>query len=169
MYSLYKFVYKPARKTFLRVSRAINSIDEISYLIKPNGGSSMSDRLHRIERALLYADARHKVLTSAVNVALFETDEKGTCIWVSPEWTEISGIDNEHALENGWVNAIHEEEREEIFEEWKSAIEQRREFRRNYRMVHNKTGNIIYVRCITRTLKDHKNNIVGIVGMVKRL
>jgi PAS domain S-box-containing protein len=169
VYSLYKFVYLPSRKTISRISMAINSIDEISYILKPNGGASMSDKLQRIEKSLLYADGRHKILTSAVNVALFETDEKGTCIWVSPEWIEITGIDNEHALENGWINSIHEEEREEIFKEWKAAIEQRREFRRSYRMIHNSTGNVIYVKCFTRTIKDHKNDIIGVVGLIKRL
>lgn len=167
--TIWKFVVIPARKILKKISDAISSIGEISSSIKPNGGSSIMDRLSRIEKTILYSESRHKLLTSAVNVAMFETDSQGTCLWVAPSWTEITGIDNEDAHENGWLNSIHPDEREEVYKQWHSAVEQKREFRMSYNIVNIKTNDIIHVRGLARALRDHKGNVIGFVGLIKRI
>lgn len=167
--TIWKFVIKPLRTNFKKISDALSAIGEISSSIKPNGGSSILDRLTRIERTIMYSESRHKLLTSAVNVAMFETDSNGTCTWVAPAWTELTGIDNEDAHENGWLNSIRVDEREEVYKQWQFAVEQKREFRMNYSILNMKSNEVIKVRGLARALRDHKGHVIGFVGLLKRV
>ena len=100
---------------------------------------------------------------------MFETDSQGTVTWVAPSWTEITGIDNEDAHENGWLNSIHPDEREEVYKQWQAAVDQKREFRMSYNIVNINTSDVIHVRGLARALRDHKGNVIGFVGLIKRI
>ncbi len=75
----------------------------------------------------------YKILAKASPVGLFRTDKNGHCVYVNAKWREISGMTNEEALGKGWITAIHEDDREMVFDEWNCCVESHQEFSMEYR------------------------------------
>lgn len=75
----------------------------------------------------------YKILAKASPVGLFRTNKHGQCVYVNAKWREISGMTNDEALGEGWINAIHEDDRELFFGEWNYCIENHEEFSMEYR------------------------------------
>lgn len=53
-------------------------------------------------------------------MGIFRTDIQWRCSYVNDKWSEITGFSMEQALEEGWYNAIHPGDLEEIREKWDS-------------------------------------------------
>jgi len=75
----------------------------------------------------------YRTLAKASPVGLFRTDVNGRCEYVNAKWREIAGMTNEEALGDGWVNAIHEDDREMVFEEWNRCAKEGIDFSLEYR------------------------------------
>ena len=75
----------------------------------------------------------YRTLAKASPVGLFRTDKDGHCVYVNAKWREISGMENEEALGDGWIDAIHEDDREMVFGEWNCCVQSGEEFSMEYR------------------------------------
>lgn len=110
------------------LAEAIPEIKKIAKEFKPNGGKSLMDHLVRLENSIAHTNQKMKVMVSCLGLAAFETDNKGLYLSVSKQWLATTGLSDDQALGNGWINIIPEEDREEVFKEWTSSINQNREF-----------------------------------------
>lgn len=75
----------------------------------------------------------YKILAKASPVGLFRTDKDGNCVYVNAKWREIAGMSTEEALEDGWINAIHIDDREMVLNEWNNCVQEGRDFSMEYR------------------------------------
>lgn len=75
----------------------------------------------------------YKILAKASPVGLFRTNAFGQCEYVNDKWREIAGMSTEDAVGDGWIGAIHEDDREEVFEEWNRCSEEGIDFSLEYR------------------------------------
>ena len=127
----FKFLWKAASDAndFAKeLAEIIPEIKKISKEFKPNGGKSLMDHLVRLEDRITHTNQKIRILASCLRLSTFETNNKGLYISVSKQWLEITGLSEDQALGNGWINIIPEEDREEVFKEWMSSINQNREF-----------------------------------------
>lgn len=125
-----KSIYRNIKEANKSLSEFLDAIPEITKMTKEFGsnGNSLKDVLSRLENNLSHTDQKIKVIASCLGIAVFEADKNGLYIFMSKKWSEITGTTFEEALGNGWLNIIHEDERNEIYKEWMSCIEQNREF-----------------------------------------
>ena len=90
-------------------------------------------------------DARYQTLAEVSPVGIFYTDASGDCLYVNERWCQIAGITCEEAFGKGWVQGIHPDDRDRVFAEWYRAIEEKLQFKSEYRFQHLDNDNVTWV------------------------
>jgi diguanylate cyclase (GGDEF)-like protein/PAS domain S-box-containing protein len=98
--------------------------------------------------ALRMKQAELIAANEASPLGLFRTNETGQWTYVNRTYEEISGLDRTQSLGDGWVMAIHPDERLSTFQAWTRSLLNREPYEGTYRLQHN-DGKIVWVS--TRT------------------
>ena len=119
----------------------------------------------RTENELQRSEQRFKVLTENSPVGIFRTDSEGLTTYVNPRWSEISGLSAQEAMGEGWLAAVHPDDREKLSVTWKQATMDHKISVSEYRFIL-KDGTIHWVLGQAVPKKDQENNIVGYIGTI---
>ena len=98
----------------------------------------ITDRQHSAE-AVRRSEARYRSLVQAGAQVVWVTTPTGEVAEDSPEWRWITGQTLEEYLGNGWLDAIHPEDRERVEHAWRECVGAGRVFDNRYR-VRTKAG-----------------------------
>ena len=60
-------------------------------------------------------------LTAHTPVGVFVSAADGSCTFVNKRWCELTGLTPEEALGDGWIAALHPDDRERVLGEWAAA------------------------------------------------
>lgn len=112
-----------------------------------------------INEALKEIKLQTELLTESAPVGIFMTDTFGSTIYVNPRWCEISNISFDEALGDGWLKAVHPEDRDNLALGWKNATLANNSSMADYRFVYP-DGSIRWVSGQAVLLK----NEVGYIG-----
>lgn len=66
-------------------------------------------------------------------VIISRFDEEGRCIFVNEHWTQVTGRAPDEAFGDGWIAAIHPEDRETVVKDWKQFVREGGRFHCGYR------------------------------------
>ncbi len=91
------------------------------------------------EEAVRRSEERYRSLVQAGAQVVWVTTPTGQIAEDSPEWRWITGQSLEEYLGNGWLDAVHSEDRERVEREWRECVHAGRIFDSRYR-VRTKTG-----------------------------
>jgi PAS domain S-box-containing protein len=119
----------------------------------------------KAENELRESERRFQTLAEVSPVGIFQTDEKGLTTYVNPRWCEISGLTFEDAMENNWIKAVHEDDREKLVNGWLNAIESNQPSYAEYRFLLN-DGTIAWVMGQAIPEKNMNDEIIGYVGTI---
>ncbi|NZA25637.1 PAS domain S-box protein [Luteimonas sp. SJ-92] len=75
----------------------------------------------RTEQALRARTAEMAAINDAAPLGLFHTDAQGMCTYVNRTFEQLSGLDQAQALGQGWLAALHPDDRERVHAEWQRA------------------------------------------------
>ena len=173
---IHKYVWKPVREFSDRFRKLVETNDQQQALLtwiqaemKPNGGSSLRDAIGRIETRGAASETKINLVFAQLSVAAFETDVNGKCLFVTDAWSRLTGIPHLEALGHGWINGIHPEDRDRVFEEWDHSVKQTRPFSLTYRV--GQPGHYTWVNGVSRVVcVAHKPaGYVGILSPVDPL
>lgn len=117
------------------------------------------------EKLLSSTMQRYKHLTDIAPVGIFHTDNLGYTTYVNKKWCEISGLSCEEALGDGWLKAVHPEDREKLIAGWKKDIKSQKTSYAEYRFLRP-DGSIAYVIGQATPEKDIENKIIGYTGTI---
>jgi PAS domain S-box-containing protein len=98
----------------------------------------VTDRQNSAE-AVRRSEERYRSLVQAGAQVVWVTTPTGQTAEDSPEWRWITGQSLEEYLGNGWLDAIHPEDRERVEREWRECVGAGKVFDSRYR-VRTKTG-----------------------------
>ena len=88
----------------------------------------------RAEDALRASELRYSTLAEAVPDILFTTRADGYCDYTSRRFQEYSGLTADEALGDGWVRAVHPEDRAHTANVWLEAVRTGRPYQIEYRL-----------------------------------
>jgi PAS domain S-box-containing protein len=91
------------------------------------------------EEAVRRSEERYRSLVQAGAQVVWVTTPTGEIAEDSPEWRWITGQTLEEYLGNGWLDAVHSEDRERVERDWRECVGAGKVFDNRYR-VRTKTG-----------------------------
>src|SRR5262249_42910847 len=86
-------------------------------------------------------ESRYRSLVRAGAQLVWVTTATGEIAEDFPEWRSITGQSLDEYLRNGWLGAVHPEDRERVARAWRSCLSTGKEFDQRYR-VWTKTGSV---------------------------
>jgi PAS domain S-box-containing protein len=87
---------------------------------------------------------------------------------VNTRWCEITGLEPEEAVGEGWAQALHPDDRERITKEWNRATRQDHAFETKFRF-RRSDGAITPVLAQTLPERDTRGRICGFIGAITDL
>ncbi|MBD1843994.1 PAS domain-containing protein [Cyanobacteria bacterium FACHB-63] len=130
----------------------------------PNAAHPLTN-LWQTEAALRESEQCFRTLCTCAPVGIYLTDVAGHCTYVNDRWCEITQLMPEQATGEGWVKAMHPDDRESIFEQWQALVESGKEFSLEYRFQHP-DGSIAWVSGQATAMLDETGNCSGFIGTV---
>jgi PAS domain S-box-containing protein len=67
-------------------------------------------------------EMRQRALIEGVPQLIWRADAQGNWTWSSPQWTQHTGLSMEESLRQGWLAALHRDDRARAVEAWSRAI-----------------------------------------------
>lgn len=165
-------VIKPIFKIIDNQENIKKSINTIKKELTTNGGNSLKDTIielrgtcSRIENRQKIIEQRTKAALHYNNVALFETDEHGRLTWTNSNFYDLT-CDSVSSVEGyDWLTYIKEEEREDLFDEFKSCLEMNRKF---LKIVTNCNGQKIKLVGFPYKINEHAHGgFIVSVSLIK--
>jgi PAS domain S-box-containing protein len=117
------------------------------------------------ERELRESEKRYQTLANVSPVGIFHTRCDGYTTYVSPAWCQISGLSAEEALGDGWLRAVHPEDRDRLSAHWQESTRLHTTSTADYRFVHP-DGSINWVIGQAVPELDVDNQVLGYVGTI---
>ncbi len=92
------------------------------------------------------AESQHLFQTLALlsPVGIFKTDPTGATTYVNTKWTELSGLSSAEALGDGWLNAVHPDDKDKLTMNWRKDVLAGRPSPGEYRFLRP-DGSVVWV------------------------
>ena len=117
------------------------------------------------EKTLRESEERYQNLARISPVGIFRTDVHGRTTYVNPKWCEISGLSSSEALGEGWLKAVHPDDRERLIKGWWETTQQHKESFSDYRFLRP-DGTIAWVMGQASPEMNLEEHIIGYVGTI---
>lgn len=117
------------------------------------------------EKKIEESELRFRTLTKTAPVGIFETDAAGSTTYVNETWLQYSGMKFEEAMGDGWLDAVHTEDREWLIKGWHSKTEIKAESFSEYRII-DKKGRLRWVNGKAVPVNNADGKITGYIGII---
>ncbi|MCX6030099.1 MAG: PAS domain S-box protein [Chloroflexi bacterium] len=117
------------------------------------------------EKELRESKERYRTLARISPVGIFRTDAAGHTTYVNPMWCHISGLSVNEALGEGWLKAVHPEDRKNLDIGWQESTRLHNASLADYRFVRP-DGTIAWVMGQAVPEMNSDNQVVGYVGTI---
>ena len=74
------------------------------------------------EAALRDSEGRHRALSEALPQLVWTCDRDGICDYFNPQWEAYTGLPAREHYGSGWLNVVHEHDRQDLAEAWQTSI-----------------------------------------------
>ncbi len=92
-------------------------------------------------------------MSDASPLGIFVSDVRGGCVYANSAYQAISGFTFEQTLGASWSRAIHPEDRQRVFVEWRDAATAQARFRTELRF-QRRDGSVVWARVNSATMLD---------------
>lgn len=116
-----------------------------------------------VEQALYESEARFRSLSASSPMGIFHTDANGQCLYTNTQCQEIFGLSFKECLGNGWSQAVHPDDREQVLSNWLAAARDGRECDMQFR-IRKSNGEIRVVRARKKAMYSEAGQLIGYVG-----
>jgi PAS domain S-box-containing protein len=111
-------------------------------------------------------DVSFKVLAEVSPSGIYLTDSTGKCFYVNQAWCSMSGFTFEESVGDGWMEAIHSEDRVRIHSEWENFISGEIPWVSEYRLL-DKKANIIWVHSVATLFRNEDGKVQGVFAAAR--
>ncbi len=104
-------------------------------------------------------------LIEMIPVGIIRTDTSGRCVYVNERWCRLAAISSDAASGDGWLEALHEDDRGRVSTHWKHIAPQPKEFADEFRF-QAPDGQVRVISTRTLPLFDEDGKFIGHLGAV---
>lgn len=126
--------------------------------------TDISERV-KAQEALKESELRFQLLAEVAPVGIFRTDAQGVTNYVNPRWCEISQLSMEEAIGDGWLKAVHPDDRKKIAKTWEKATAKKESSETEYRFLHA-DNSVAWVMGRAVPQKNKRGIIIGYIGTI---
>lgn len=117
------------------------------------------------EQTMQASEIRFRELAENAPVGIFMTDPRGASVYINEHLQKMTGLNQEQAAGNGWIAAVHEEDRPKLMSAWQDFILGTSDFNGEFRFTHP-DEHVIWVSSTAVRLKNESEQIIGFLGCV---
>jgi len=117
------------------------------------------------EDALRESERRYQIMAESSPVGIFRCDRHTRCRYVNRRWREITGLTTAQAADEGWIAAVHEDDRDGVLRGWQLAVAEEQIFRTECRF-RRPRGLTTWVFVQAEPVFDGKQQLTGYIGSV---
>ncbi len=117
------------------------------------------------EKRLQESELRFKTLTSTAPVGIFETKANGSTTYVNETWLQYTGMHFEEAMGDGWLDAVHPDDRDWLQKGWHSKTQIQSESFSEYRLI-DKQGKQRWVNGRAVPVFSDTGAVSGYIGII---
>ena len=119
--------------------------------------------LKTAEVALKESEARFRTLAESSPSGIYFADADGRRSYTNTRWQEIFGLGNEQALGEGWISALHPDDRDRVVTGWREIAAAGREFAMEFRVCKG-DGQVRLLRTRAKPVRADDGTVRGFVG-----
>jgi PAS domain S-box-containing protein len=116
------------------LARGVPVRDETGTIVEWFGTSTDIDDLKASQEALRESQRHFRELVESIPQLAWTDLPDGYCDYLSPQWVAYTGVPMKDHLGFGWVDALHEEDRERAFADWRRCVEAGVPFENEFRI-----------------------------------
>ncbi|WP_233558630.1 histidine kinase dimerization/phospho-acceptor domain-containing protein [Aquimarina sp. BL5] len=140
--------------------------------VSENSYSTFKDVYHSLtyrqkfeeaEKVIQLSENRYQTLTDISPVGIFMTKANGKTTFVNEKWCKISGLSQQEAMDDGWLKAVHPEDRKKLKSGWYDDAKKRDSSHAEYRFLRP-DGTIKWVLGQAIPEYNEKKEVMGFVG-----
>ena len=102
-------------------------------------------------------------LAAHTPVGVFVSAADGGCTFVNERWCELAGLRSEQALGDGWMVALHPDDRARVLAQWETAASEGHDSVVEYRFLHS-DGTVRWIQGFAAAHRADDGHILGWVG-----
>jgi PAS domain S-box-containing protein len=121
--------------------------------------------MKRMTAELQASEQHYQTLARISPVGIFQTDLNGATTYVNPQWCAISGLSAAQALGDGWLEAVHPNDKERLSRGWQKSTQLSQASFSDYRFVRP-DGTLTWVMGQAVPEMNAENRIVGYIGTI---
>lgn len=146
-----------------QLEKVMPAMQTIAEQMSPNGGSSVFDRIGRIDENVQRVGERVRAMLDASERGIWESDIEGEVVYLSPSLLHLLGINREEGLGRGWISSIHVDDRDKVRTEWFTCVKDRREFQMDFRVVTRNNESLL-VMAHASPIRSDSGKVLGFMG-----
>lgn len=104
-------------------------------VIRALGDARSQREKQQTEEGLRAREGWFKNLAEVSPVGIFRTDAGRNTTYVNPRWCEITGLPPAKSLGDGWLSAVHPEDRARLAEGWSQSVKKKLFSKAEYRFL----------------------------------
>jgi PAS domain S-box-containing protein len=132
-----------------------------------NGGKSIKDQITRIDDNTRLSELRSKlVATTLLTTGSFECSPDGLLTWGNKALCDLLGLSFDELLGKGWLSAVDEEERANVWFQWMENVENGIPHESVFTVNNRKTGESFRCRSNAFTHRTVDGRILGYYGTI---
>lgn len=162
---LYAWISRRATQLLTTVNEKFEKLEKVYESVRPNGGSSLYDKVVAIDRRTSEAEARSKILLRNLKVAEFKSDLAGNCIFINGAAVGLLNRPETDWHGKNWISLIAPENRESVDEEWNAAIRDQRIFSARFSWLHS-NGSRVPSHVDATPYADSRGSVIGWIGII---
>jgi PAS domain S-box-containing protein len=124
-----------------------------------------TDERDRSADALRTSEQRFRMLARQAPVGIIAVDLEGRCMFVNERWCKMAGMNSEQAMERGWQEALHPEDRVSMIASFYDATASGADFTARYRL-RTRQGKVTWVQAEALPLRNSAGEVTGYLGTV---
>ncbi|MBW4602787.1 MAG: PAS domain S-box protein [Calothrix sp. FI2-JRJ7] len=156
------YLFKPLHPEILK-SKVVAFIDLYQ---KTAEIERQAAELAAINAELKKSEEKFRGLSACSPVGIFLTDINGFCTYTNPSCQKIYGLEETRMIGEGWVQAIHPDDRERVINDWYKTSRGGEEYHDEFRIITS-SGIERWIYAHSSPMRSDKGNLMGHVGTVE--